>query len=88
MVVWFIPVVSAIGSALYLWLDYETSKDIAESTSQMESYIDLLNGVMSIDEFLANAWPSLLLFAGILIVGYLVATPQKKKVRRVRRSRQ
>ena len=88
MVVWFIPVVSAIGSALYLWLDYETSKDIAESTSQMESYIDLLNGVMGIDEFLANAWPSLLLFGGILLVGYLIATPQRRKVRRVRRSRQ
>lgn len=88
MVVWFLPVVSAIGSALYLWLDYETSKDIAESTSQMESYIDLLSGVMGIDEFLANAWPSLLLFGAIFVVGYLIATPQKKKVRRVRRSRQ
>lgn len=88
MVVWFLPVISAVGSALYLWLDYETSKDIAESTSQMESYIELMNGVMGIDEFLATAWPSLVLFAFIFIVGYLISTPQKRKIRRVRRSRQ
>lgn len=76
--------VSAIGSAAYLYFDWRTSQDIDSSVSQMESYIELLNGQMTLPEFLDAAWPSLVLIAVILIGGYIVATPQRKD-RRSRR---
>lgn len=74
-------IVSAIGSGYYLWQDHETSKDIEDSVSQMEAYIELLAGRMSLSEFIDAAWPSLLIIAFILLVGYIIATPQRRRVR-------
>ncbi len=71
--------ISAIGSAAYLWLDWRTSKDIESSVSQMEAYIELLSGQMGLEEFLMSAWPSLLLIGLILIGGYIISTPQKRR---------
>lgn len=72
-------VVSAIGSAAYLYLDWRTSQDIDESVSQMEAYIKILNGQMGLSEFVSEAWPSLVLFGIILLGGYIVATPKKRR---------
>lgn len=71
--------VSAIGSAVYLYLDWQTSKDIDDSVSQMEYYVELLSGQMSLADFLSEAWPSLIAIGLILLGGYIVATPNKRK---------
>lgn len=76
--------VSAIGSAFYLWADWRTSQDIAESTSQMQHYIDLINGVMGPEEFVAEAWPSFVMIFLILVAGYIIATPGRRRRRDAR----
>lgn len=70
---------SAIGSVVYLYLDWNTSQDIADSISQMEYYVNLLNGQMSLTEFIEGAWPSMVVIGLILLAGYIIATPQRKK---------
>ncbi|MFT0899766.1 hypothetical protein [Candidatus Methanoprimaticola sp. MG2] len=69
---------SAIGSVVYLYLDWNTSQDIADSVSQMEYYVNLLNGQMSLTEFIEGAWPSMVVIGLILLAGYIIATPQRK----------
>ena len=76
--------ISAAGSAFYLWADWQTSKDIDDSVSQMQQYIDLLSGQMGIQEFLENAWPSLCMIVIVLLAAFIIATPQRKRERRVR----
>ena len=73
--------ISAAGSAFYLWADWETSKDIDDSVSQMEQYIELLSGQMGIEEFLENAWPSLCIIGLVLLTAFIIATPQRRKER-------
>lgn len=73
--------ISAAGSAFYLWADWETSKDIDDSVSQMEQYIELLSGQMGIEEFLENAWPSLCIIGFVLLTAFIIATPQRRKER-------
>lgn len=75
--------ISALGSAFYLWADWKTSEDIEDSVSQMEQYIELLSGRMGIEEFLQNAWPSLLFIGAVLLVAFIVATPQRRKEARL-----
>lgn len=70
---------SALGSAFYLWADWNTSKDIEDSVSQMEYYIDLLSQQMTIEEFLAGAWPSLVAIGLVLLIAFVIATPQRRK---------
>lgn len=74
-----IGAISAIGSAVYLYLDWNTSQDIADSVSQMEYYVNLLNGQMSLTEFVDGAWPSMVLIGLILLAGFVIATPQRRK---------
>lgn len=71
--------VSAIGSAFYLWSDWRTSQDMAESVSQMEYYIQLLSNQITLQQFLEAAWPSLLAIGAIMIAGYIIATPKRRK---------
>lgn len=73
--------ISAAGSAFYLWADWKTSKDINDSVSQMEQYIELLSGQMGIEEFLENAWPSLCIIGLVLLTAFIIATPQRRKER-------
>lgn len=75
--------VSAIGSAFYLWSDWKTSQDIEDSVSQMEYYVQLLSNQMSLSEFLEAAWPSLLVIGLIMVAGYVIATPKRRKEVRV-----
>lgn len=75
-------VVGAAGTLLggYLvYRDYQISQDMADSVSQMEYYVGLINGMMGPEEFIAGAWPSLLAIFLILVAGYIIATPQRRK---------
>ena len=72
--------ISAIGSAIYLYLDWQTSESIEGSVSQMEYLMSLLDGQLTITEFLSEGWPFLLAVGLILIGGYVVATPRKRRV--------
>ena len=74
-------IISAAGSVFYLWADWKTSKDIDDSVSQMEQYIELLSGQMGIEEFLENAWPSLCIIGLVLLTAFIIATPQRRKER-------
>lgn len=74
-------IISAAGSVFYLWADWKTSKDIDDSVSQMEQYIELLFGQMGIEEFLENAWPSLCIIGLVLLTAFIIATPQRRKER-------
>lgn len=75
--------ISALGSAFYLWADWKTSEDIDSSVSQMEQYIELLSGQMSLGEFLQNAWPSLCIIGFVLLMAFIIATPQRRKEARL-----
>ncbi len=74
-----IGVASAIGSAIYLWQDWRTARDIEDSVSQMEAYLRLLEGQMTLTEFLEAAWPSLALLGAVLVLGYIIATPRRAR---------
>ena len=76
--------VSAVGSAIYLWADWKTSEEIGDSVSQMEQYIGLLSGRMGIEEFFQNAWPSFCIIGFVLLAALIIATPQRRKERRLR----
>ncbi len=76
--------ISAIGSGFYLWSDWKTSQDMADSVSQMEQYIELLSGRMGIVEFLENAWPSLCVIGVVLLAAFIIATPRRRKEKAIR----
>ena len=46
--------------------------------TQMEAYIAMLENRMTLDEFIGEVWPSLLFIFGILLAGYIVATPKRR----------
>ena len=49
--------------------------------TQMDAYIAMLNNQMTLEEFIQEAWPSMLLIMGILLAGYIIATPTRRYVR-------
>lgn len=84
-----IGAISAIGSAVYLYLDWKNAESMEDSVSQMEQLVELLNGQMTFSEFLTDGWPFLIAIGLIIMGGYIVATPNKLKTleRRARRGR-
>lgn len=84
VVVRILSIAGSVGSIFYLWQDYQTSKDIEGSVSQMEQYIELLSGRMGVMEFLENAWPSLLVIGLVLLTAFVIATPQRRRERVIR----
>jgi ABC-type spermidine/putrescine transport system permease subunit I len=78
---WFLPILSAIGTAiggLFTLVDIQNAESMEDSMTQMEAYIAMLENRMTLDEFIGEVWPSLLLILGILLAGYIVATPKRR----------
>ena len=81
MMAWFLPILSAIGTAiggLFTIVDIQNAESMEDSMTQMEAYIAMLENRMTFDEFIGEAWPSMLLIFGILLAGYIVATPKRR----------
>ena len=96
MVLQFLPVIlkvgSVVGTALGVWIlgkEIQVSEDMDQSVSEFEALVELLQGQMTFSEFLQAGWPVLLLIGVILICGYIIATPNKRRTleRRARRGR-
>ncbi len=81
MMVWFLPILSAVGTAiggLFTVIDLNNARSMEDSMTQMDAYMAMLENRMTLDEFFAEAWPSILLIAGILLAGYIIATPRRR----------
>ncbi|MBE6518332.1 MAG: hypothetical protein E7Z70_02155 [Thermoplasmata archaeon] len=68
----------AIGGAFSI-LDWYDAQSMSESVSQMEMYYKLIQGQTTFFDFIGQAWPSLLLIAGVLLLGFTISTPQRPK---------
>ena len=83
MMAWFLPIISILGTAvggLFTAIDLANANSMENSISQMEAYVALLESRMTVTEFLEEAWPSMLLIFGILLAGYIIATPKRRRV--------
>ncbi|MBR4685941.1 MAG: hypothetical protein IKP04_05370 [Candidatus Methanomethylophilaceae archaeon] len=82
--IWLLPALSAIGTAiggLFTLVDLQNAQSMEDSMTQMDAYIAMLNNQMTLEEFIQEAWPSLFLIMGILLAGYIIATPKRRYVR-------
>ena len=82
--IWFLPVLSAIGTAIggfFTLVDLQNAQSMEDSMTQMDAYIAMLNDQMTLEEFIQEVWPSLFLIMGILLAGYIIATPKRRYVR-------
>ncbi|MBR6214435.1 MAG: hypothetical protein IKQ67_07340 [Candidatus Methanomethylophilaceae archaeon] len=78
---WFLPILSAIGTAIggiFTFVDLQNAQSMEDSMTQMEAYMAMLENRMTLDEFIGEVWPSLLLIFGIILAGYIVATPKRR----------
>ncbi len=83
MMVWFLPILSAVGTAIggiFTIVDIHNASSMEDSMTQMDAYMAMLENRMTLDEFIAEVWPSILLIAGILLAGYIIATPKRRYV--------
>ncbi len=83
MMVWFLPILSAVGTAIggiFTIVDLHNASSMEDSMTQMDAYMAMLENRMTLDEFIAEVWPSILLIAGILLAGYIIATPRRRYV--------
>ncbi len=83
MMVWFLPILSAVGTAIggiFTIVDLHNASSMEDSMTQMDAYMAMLENRMTLDEFIAEVWPSMLLIAGILLAGYIIATPRRRYV--------
>ncbi len=81
MMVWFLPILSAVGTAIggiFTIVDLQNASSMEDSITQMDAYMAMLGNRMTLDEFIAEVWPSILLIAGILLAGYIIATPRRR----------
>ena len=81
MMVWFLPILSAVGTAIvgiFTIVDLHNASSMEDSMTQMDAYMAMLGNRMTLDEFIAEVWPSILLIAGILLAGYIIATPRRR----------
>jgi ABC-type spermidine/putrescine transport system permease subunit I len=81
--VWFLPILSAVGTAIggiFTIVDLHNASSMEDSMTQMDAYMAMLENRMTLDEFIAEVWPSMLLIAGILLAGYIIATPRRRYV--------
>ncbi len=81
MMVWFLPILSAVGTAIggiFTIVDLHNASSMEDSMTQMDAYMAMLENRMTLDEFIAEVWPSMLLIAGILLAGYIIATPRRR----------
>lgn len=81
MMVWFLPILSAVGTAiggLFTVIDLNNARSMEDSMTQMDAYMAMLENRMTLDEFIVEVWPSMLLIAGILLAGYIIATPRRR----------
>ncbi|MBR6213583.1 MAG: hypothetical protein IKQ67_02930 [Candidatus Methanomethylophilaceae archaeon] len=81
MMVWFLPILSAVGTAIggiFTIVDLHNASSMEDSMTQMDAYMAMLENRMTLDEFIAEVWPSILLIAGILLAGYIIATPRRR----------
>ncbi len=79
--VWFLPILSALGTAIggiFTLVDIQNAQSMEDSMTQMDAYMAMLENRMTVDEFIAEVWPSMLLIAGILLAGYIIATPRRR----------
>lgn len=84
MMVWFLPILSAVGTAIggiFTIVDLHNASSMEDSMTQMDAYMAMLENRMTLDEFIAEVWPSMLLIAGILLAGYIIATPRRRYAR-------
>jgi len=84
MMVWFLPILSAVGTAIggiFTIVDLHNASSMEDSMTQMDAYMAMLENRMTLDEFIAEVWPSILLIAGILLAGYIIATPRRRYAR-------
>jgi ABC-type spermidine/putrescine transport system permease subunit I len=82
--IWLLPALSAIGTAIggiFTLVDLQNAQSMEDSMTQMDAYIAMLNNQMTLEEFIQEAWPSMLLIMGILLAGYIIATPKRRYVR-------
>ncbi|MBE6521867.1 MAG: hypothetical protein E7Z62_01875 [Thermoplasmata archaeon] len=82
--VWFLPILSAVGTAIggiFTIVDLHNASSMEDSMTQMDAYMAMLENRMTLDEFIAEVWPSILLIAGILLAGYIIATPRRRYAR-------
>ena len=81
MMVWFLPILSAIGTAvggIFTLIDIHNASSMEDSMTQIDAYMAMLSNQMTLEEFLQEAWPSMMLIAGILLAGYIIATPKRR----------
>ena len=79
--IWFLPALSAIGTAIggfFTLVDLQNAQSMEDSMTQMDAYIAMLNNQMTLEEFIQEVWPSLFLIMGILLAGYIIATPKRR----------
>lgn len=75
--VWFIPVISAVLTGGALLADYLISEQISSDTAQMEVIYNFFLGQTTLSEFVSQCWPSLLFFAGVMMLGYAISKPRR-----------
>ena len=79
--VWFLPILSALGTAvggIFTIVDLHNASSMEDSMTQMDAYMAMLENRMTLDEFIGEVWPSVLLILGILLAGYIIATPKRR----------
>ena len=67
-----------VGGAFSI-VDWFNADRMAESTSQYQAYLDLIANQTTFYDFIGQAWPSLIFVAGVLLIGFTIATPKRKK---------
>jgi len=86
MVVWLIPVISAIATAGVMVYDWFNGNRIIEGVESAVDSIVFSPGMTAMD-FLSAYWLYLLLAIPVLYFGFWIANPKKRANPRIRRAR-
>lgn len=61
-------------------VDFINASRMEDSVSQMDHYISMLQGQMTVEEFFSVAWPSLAFILMIFVACFIIATPKRRRV--------
>lgn len=75
----FIPMIFGIIGLVGTGVDFYNAWRMDNYVSQMDKYVEFFQGQTTLYDFLGACWPSLLLIFSILILGFIIATPQRPK---------
>ncbi len=81
-----IPILIEVGllavGGVFSAIDYVNARSMEDSKDQFAAYYDLLANQTTFYDFIGQAWPSLLFMAGVLLLGFTIAHPKRRPVRR------